>query len=153
LQLQSKPRYERVLAYTFTKIWQWAYLSTIPVAVLLLAVILPWRGFVPYQGSITEGIVVFYICSFISVLLGYKWPKWFPWYRWYPTENVGIFFSHIFRIITFVLPIGSGFFLGILGGSWAVRIPLFALGGISLFLTFPTDKKVDKWKTEQSPKS
>jgi hypothetical protein len=148
--MKSKPWHKRGLAYTFPKIIQWICLSTIPIAVLLLAVILPWRGFVPYQDGLSNGLIImFYICSIICVLVGYKWPKRFPRY---PTEVMGICFSHMYRSTFLVMPIVGGFFLGFLGGSWPVIIPLFVLGGIGLILTFPTDKKVTKWKKEHAPK-
>jgi hypothetical protein len=153
MQLKIYPEYKSIFAYTFTKIVQWICLSTIPIAVLLLTVILPWRGFVPYKGSSIDVIVMSYICSMICVFIGYKWPKWFPWHRWYPTDDVGISLSHLFRSTFLVMPIFGGFLLGILGGSWPVIIPFFLLGGIDLIITFPTDKRVTQWKKEQAPKS
>jgi hypothetical protein len=151
--MRSNPGYENFLAFIFTKILQCLYLFTIPIFVLLLAVILPLKGFVPSHGSTTVVGVEFYIATIASMFIGYKWTKWFPWYRWYPTENYGVFLSQIFRATVFLLPIICGFFLGILGGSWAFVIPLLVFGGFGLILTFPTDRKVTKWKKEQAPKT
>jgi hypothetical protein len=144
--------YAKFTQHELPKILQYFYLATLLAAVLLLWVILPWRGFAFLDVEIKEGVVMFYIVLIAVAIIGKKWMKWFPWYRWYPSKDIGVLMSHSFWAALFEIPVGLGFFLGLLGASWWGVIPFFAVGGIGLILTFPTDKRVDEWKKIQPRK-
>jgi hypothetical protein len=144
--------YAKFTRHTLPKILQCFYLATLLAAVLLLWVILPWRGFAFFDGEIKELSAGSYIALVAVAIIGNKWMKWFPWYRWYPSEDIGVLTSHSFRAALFEFPVVLGFFLGLLGASWWGVIPFFAVGGIGLILTFPTDKRVDEWKKIQPRK-
>ena len=126
------------------------FFALIILVLLILYVILPSAGFVPFnrRGHFDLAFIEFcsYIASLIIVIVGGLWPKFakLSWFDEVPYR--GLFTSHIHRIGLFGSIILFGLILGIFGSSWWVLAPHLLIGAIMLFLTFPTKKRWSEWQ-------
>jgi hypothetical protein len=147
---EEKKSYQIMLVM---RIFHLICISTIFISILLLTVILPWVGFHPYHTDINGVIafvIVFYPISTLFGILGFNWGRIFKGYH---NNNTLLedYRSHVFRIsICFETSIGFAFIMGIGGISWFLISPLLIFGGISLILTYPTNKKMAMLLKENS---
>jgi hypothetical protein len=137
------------LAIISLKVFCVLCLTTIPLAIIALIIIFHSNKHILSYNSIPL-IVICYFASILLSFLGYKWPRfrkinnffkgfYSPW-----EPYVAVWTSAFVRIILcFEISIIYGFLIGLVSSLW-FSLPLFVLGGISLALTYPTDKK---WNT------
>jgi hypothetical protein len=64
-----------------------------------------------------------------------KWPVTSAGWRVSLNRRAGYFWGIIF----------GGLFLEHMGGHWSIWIVMFILSGVGLALTYPTDKRLEKW--------
>jgi hypothetical protein len=163
---KGDPEKEKKLTLLLLRIIHILYIATIPAAIIALTFILSSRDFVPSTDSgiaIVAVIVISYFFSLAMIFLGYKRSlisKWAVYINklflvelYLPSEYknyMTVLTSHLFRTgLCFVLPVLFGFVLGILGSNLYLAIPLFILATIALILTYPTNRRLAQWLSEQ----
>ena len=124
-----------------------------------LWIILPIQGFVPHSTyDINDTIIGCYIISIIALLIGYKWTIVYKWIGRH--TNIlnqldyndlvwEIYKYHLSRMVNFLMVIVIGFTLGLAGASWYAVTPLLIASGIALILTYPSNKKIERWKHKE----
>jgi hypothetical protein len=154
------PEKKRRILLHAVKIYHVIISASIPLALIALTVILPWKDIgtqIKTDADISAAIFLFYVFSIIAMIAGYKWSSVYKWldkhinrfnrftfddYVW------ALFNSHLSRIGNFWVVIGAAFFCGIIGNGWYIGLPLFTLAGVALILTYPTDKKWARWLSD-----
>lgn len=132
--------------------------ATIPLAIIALTIIFPWRGISPLRDPDSSATIFFcYLFSICALMIGYKWSTIYKWldkhtnifnhftfndYYWEMSN------SHLLRIGTFLIIIVFSFLSGLITNRWYVGLPLYILAIIALILTYPTDKRWVKWINE-----
>jgi hypothetical protein len=166
LVAKGDPNKENRIELVFLRVIHWIILTILALSIIALTIILQWKGFVPYSG---DGTVVFAIVSYLFsiafIYLAYKWQNVSRWSGYLNTMLLidiylsdsrqkllmNVITSHVFRIWTCL---GSiivfGFLQGVLGANWYVMSPLFVTSGIALIMTYPTEKRLEKWLSWQN---
>jgi hypothetical protein len=155
---KGDPDKKRLLLLIMLRINHILIFVTIPVAIIALTSILPNIGYVPHSNYDINIIAIFvYLFAIFFIIAGYKWGKIYSWlerhtnfFNHYNFNDVfaDIFNSHLYRIVNFLIIVVLAFFLGLADASWFVITPLFAVSGLALVLTYPTIKRINRWKDE-----
>lgn len=138
-----------------TKVVYSVALACFPIAVLIILALLPGMGFVPVYSSgdplLNAPQVILGGVSILFLIIGVFWPRLAKWHKKAYLDDMELLYGHLVRAIFFTTPVIYGFILHILGSSWYIVLLIFILAGTALVLTFPTDKRLAKWKRGKSP--
>jgi hypothetical protein len=136
----------------YLKIWYAIIISTIPIAVLLLAVVFPILGIGPLSpkpGLEIGGTVIVYLFALLFFVLGYYWRRIIK-DHYFSRGFVGTSTNIISRPFGFGFGIIMAFVMGMMGFTWFSVVPLLLVEGVALVLIFPTRKRWEKWLAEKS---
>ena len=126
-------------------------LVIIAVATFILTLLPDW-DYVPVFDS-TDGTlriieICFYVVAVICLITGLYLPRLLRRFRTTSEIEREIFYSHILRLSFFISLAIYGMVMKFLGSDWFTVLPLIGLAVIALVLTFPTNRRWAKWKTE-----
>lgn len=88
--------------------------------------------------------------AIVDLLLGCYWFKITRKMMSISNPEAVVVTNHILRICLFEAIAIYGLVLGILGSSWYIWLPFFALSLIALTLTFPTSERWANWTQNRS---
>jgi hypothetical protein len=161
LQYKGNPDKQRKKILLFARIIHLVTFATVPLAITANAVILPWKHITPLtQGDndVKTAVILFYLFSVIAIIIGYKWSSVYRWFnqyiKFFNQFTFGDYYfelynRHISKIGNFFVVTGMAFIIGLLTNTWYIGLPLFLLAGISLILTYPTDRRWSRWLDEE----
>jgi hypothetical protein len=126
------------------------FLLTLPVSVLFI-VLLPVIG-INYIYAKNDPIlymieILFAVFSILFLAVGLYFPLIIRKFKTANSIYRELLFGHVIRIALFESIVCYCIILGIMGSRWFVIAPLFLLTCLALFFTFPTDKRLDKWRS------
>ena len=126
-------------------------LPLFPIATLILA-LLPGMGFVPVYPSgdplLNTPQMLLSVVSILFLIIGLFWPRLARWHKKAYINDVELLYGHVVRATFLTTPVIYGFILRMLGSSWYIILPIYILEFAALIWTFPTEKRLAKWRGE-----
>jgi hypothetical protein len=87
--------------------------------------------------------------SILFLLIGLFWPRLARWHKKANINNdVELMYGHVMRATFLSTPFIYGLILRMLGSSWYIVLPIYVLEFAALIWTFPTEKRLAKWRGE-----
>lgn len=132
-----------------------AALSFYPIAAVVI-VYLSVKGFVPIPLRTDAGLdansaqILFIVVSLICLIIGLFWPRLARWHKKGYVNDAELMYGHIMRATFLIVQSMYGIIMSMLGGSWYIvaLILIYMLSLAALIWTFPTDKRLAKWRGE-----
>jgi hypothetical protein len=130
-----------------------AALSFYPIAAVVI-VYLSVEGFVPIPLRADSGLdvntaqILFIVVSLVFLIVGLFWPRLAKWHKKECVNDIELAYGHVVRATFLSVPSMYGIIMSMLGGSWYIvaLMLVYVLGFAALIWTFPTEKRLAKWR-------
>jgi len=131
-----------------------AYITALSLYLIAAVIIvyLSVKGFIPIPpserspGDVNIAQILFIVVSLVFLIIGLFWPRMARWHKKAHINDVELMYGHVMRAAFLGVPSAYGLILCVLGGSWYIVLPIYVLPLAALIWTFPTDKRLERWK-------
>jgi hypothetical protein len=119
----------------------------------IIMIYLSVNGFIPLTlseesaGNVNTAQILLIVVSLIFLIVGLFWPYLARWHKKEHVNYVELGYGHVVRATFLGTPVIYGFVLFICG-SWYIVTLIYVLSLAALIWTFPTDKRLAKWRGE-----